>query len=358
METQREQRAAVSASEAETLLALVAQLPGMMYRCRLERARKMLFVSEGCFDLTGIRAERFINEPALSFDALIHPDDRESVFRQIIQSVAEQRPYRLIYRLMLPDSGDRWVLERGRALKPDAIDPLLVGFITDHTERMHTLQGQEKQIAIMEERNRLARELHDSVTQSLYSLTLFAEAGRNLTQQGEFERAGHLFDDLLLTGQQALKEMRLMVHKLRPSLLEKEGLVRAIQHRLNAVEGRAGVHHQLVIEGAIDLSPEIEDALYSIAQEALNNTLKHANANSVRLTLRQTPGNLTMLIVDDGVGYSWESAASGGGLGLTSMRERAVGIGSSITFETAAGEGSTVRVEVPLKQQKIGVQNE
>lgn len=358
MARQQEQTAAVSQETFDALTRMVACLPGMVYRCRLTHTRHMLFVSAGCYELTGIRTEQLVEDPDLSFDRLIHPDDRAGVYQLITQSVAEKRPFRLTYRLLLPDNSERWVLERGRALNPAEDNTTLVGFITDHTERMQTLQGQEKQIAIMEERNRLARELHDSVTQSLYSLTLFAEAGRNLTQQGEYERAGHLFDDLLTTGQQALKEMRLMVHKLRPSMLEKEGLVRALQHRLNAVEGRAGVHHQLLIDGSIDLTPEIEDALYSVAQEALNNTLKHANANRVKLTLQQVPQGVTMLVEDDGKGYDWQSAIEGGGLGLTSMRERIVGLGGDIAFETAPGQGCVIRITVPLRQNKSGAQYE
>lgn len=328
---------------------LVEQLPGMVYRCRFRHARQMLFVSDGCAALTGFEAARFVANDGLSFDGMIHPDDQTAVSNQLTECVREKRPYRLIYRLLLPDGSERWVLERGRVMQQDGADALLVGFIIDHTERMHTLQGQEKQIAIMEERNRLARELHDSVTQSLYSLTLFAEAGRNLSQQGEFERAGAIFDDLLSTGQQALKEMRLMVHKLRPSLLEKEGLVRAVQQRLNAVEGRAGVHHQLILEGSLTLPPEVEDALYFVAQEALNNMLKHANATQVAVTLRQTDDNVTLIVADDGEGFVWKTAVASDGIGLHSMRERVEALGGDILFEATVGQGCTVTATIPVE---------
>ncbi|KAA3665191.1 MAG: hypothetical protein DWQ04_01865 [Chloroflexi bacterium] len=190
-----------------------------------------------------------------------------------------------------------------------------LGVVVENTR----LRQQAEQLIVLEERNRLARELHDSVTQSLYSVTLFAEAGRNLTQSGEHERAGQLFSDVLETGQQALKEMRLLVHKLRPSVLEKEGLIRALQHRLNAVEGRAGVRNHLVIEGTLEISNEVEKELYHVAQEALNNTIKHANASEVRVFLRQdTSSNITLTIIDNGVGFDLETAAERSGLGLTS----------------------------------------
>lgn len=212
------------------------------------------------------------------------------------------------------------------------------------------LRQQAEQLAVLEERNRLARELHDSVTQSLYSVTLFAEAGLNLSRSEEYERAARLFDDVLETGQQALKEMRLLVHKLRPSVLEKEGLVRALQHRLNAVEGRAGVRNQLVVEGALDLSVEAEEVLYFVAQEALNNAIKHAIASEVWVYLQADEGGFVSLAVrDNGGGFDLETAVDGGGLGLTSMRERVELRGGEISFQSTIGQGTEIRARLPIK---------
>lgn len=211
------------------------------------------------------------------------------------------------------------------------------------------LRLKAEQLILLEERNRLARELHDSVTQSLYSVTLFAEAGRNLARSGEFERASDLFKDVLETGQQALKEMRLLVHKLRPSVLAEEGLQRALRHRLSAVEGRAGVKNQLVVEGSLEITADLEEALYHIAQEALNNAIKHAFASEVTIFLRQDERGLVELrVVDDGKGFDPETAAIGGGLGLTSMRERATEIGGKLLLNSKPGQGTTVKISVPL----------
>jgi signal transduction histidine kinase len=211
------------------------------------------------------------------------------------------------------------------------------------------LRQQAEHLLVLEERNRLARELHDSVTQSLYGITLFAEAGRTLTQANEYERTGDLFSDMLQIGQQALKEMRLLVHKLRPSILEKEGLVRALQYRLDAVEGRAGVKNHLTIEGTIKISDEVEDALYHVAQEALNNALKHAITQEVKVYLRQDEDGLELKIVDDGKGFDPQTAVNGGGLGLTSMRERIETLGGTIAYHSTIGQGSTVLARLPLK---------
>jgi len=209
------------------------------------------------------------------------------------------------------------------------------------------LRQQMEELVVMEERNRLARELHDSVTQSLYSVTLFAEAGINLNEAGEYERAGQLFPDILETGRQALKEMRLLVHKLRPSALEKEGFAKAIQHRLNAVEGRAGIKHQLIVHGDPDMSQEVEETIFHVTQEALNNAIKHANADTVRVELRQDRYGLTLIVADNGLGFDLQAAAEGSGLGLVSMRERVEELGGSIAYESAPGQGALIRVQLP-----------
>lgn len=325
--------------------ALLSALPGMVYQRQPDQF-PFLSVSDGCEALTGYTRDALLNE-SFTYKELIHPDDLERVLAEIDEAKVEKRPFRNIYRLIKKDHTVRWVLERGRSID-HLTGCLLIGFMTDHTDRMESLQGKEKQIAIMEERNRLARELHDSVTQSLYSLTLFAEAGRQLNQQGAYEQASSLFDDVLTTGQQALREMRMLVHKLRPSQLEKEGLVKAIQHRLKAVEGRAGMKHRFDVEGIQNLDADIEDALYFVVQEALNNTLKHAQANAVHITMRQTAeGTLHLTISDDGAGYDLESGLADGGLGLATMRERVEVLGGTISYRSKPGIGTTVTAQIP-----------
>jgi signal transduction histidine kinase len=215
------------------------------------------------------------------------------------------------------------------------------------------LRQQAERLAIAEERNRLARALHDSVTQSLYSVTLFAEAGRKLAEAEAHQRASSYFDDVLQTGQQALKEMRLLVHNLRPSALAQEGLVRALQHRLNAVEGRAGIHHQLIVADDLNLTAELEEALYHISQEALNNAIKHAFASEVLVQISQTEdGWVTLQICDNGQGFDSETAVDSGGLGLTSINERVALLGGTVIYESAARQGTQVVVQLPVNRER------
>ena len=208
------------------------------------------------------------------------------------------------------------------------------------------LYQQAEQLAIMEERERLAYDLHDAVTQSLYSLTLLAEASRRLTRTGELDRAEDYITRLGETAQDALKEMRLLVYKLRPPALEREGLVGAIQQRLGAVERRAGIKAHLIASDNIKLSPSIEEGLYRIAQEALNNALKHAKANSITLNINLFDEFVELDIEDNGIGFDLESIVGRDGMGLTGMQERAKRLGGTFEIHTSPGRGTRVSVRV------------
>ena len=201
-------------------------------------------------------------------------------------------------------------------------------------------------MAVMEERERLSRELHDSVTQSLYSLTLFAETGRRHAQKGNLSEAHDHLRLLGETAQQTLKEMRLMVHQLRPSALEFEGLIGALHRRLDAVEERAGIMTRLLAPKTLELNATLEDALFLIAQEALNNALRHAKASNVVVRIETTQG-IALEVEDDGCGCDLEQVRQGGGIGLIAMRERAEKLGATLEIHSTPGVGTRVRVSLP-----------
>jgi len=208
------------------------------------------------------------------------------------------------------------------------------------------LYEQAQQAATLEERQRLARDLHDSVTQALYGVTLYAEAAARLLSSGEMGMAADHLRELRDSAQEALREMRLLIFELRPSALEKEGLAAALEARLEAVEGRAGLKTDFKVEGEGRLVPEIEEELYRIAQEALNNALKHAQARRITVSLRQDQRTVTLEITDDGIGFDPTTARDQGGLGLSGMEERAAQLGARLTVQSRPGEGTTIRVEV------------
>lgn len=204
----------------------------------------------------------------------------------------------------------------------------------------------EAQLAVSEQRAAIAQDLHDSVTQSLYSANLFAEAGRETLEAGDEQGASHYFKRIGQTTQQALKEMRLFLYELRPPDVVETGLVDALQQRIDAVEKRSGVEARLLLDGFASFSPEVSDQYYRIAQEALNNVLKHAEADKVTVYLRDHDGIAVLEIVDNGRGFDLPESERSGGMGLGTMRERAKRIGGQFVINTAPGQGTSVKVEV------------
>ncbi len=210
------------------------------------------------------------------------------------------------------------------------------------------LNAEHERLVILEERQKLARELHDSVSQSLYGLTMYAEAAGRLLEGQRTEQARTYVGQLAETALDALREMRLLIFELRPSVFDQAGLVEALQGRLAAVEARAGLSVHADLGEPRPLPRPVEVALHGVAREALNNMLKHAAARNVWVTLRRTPGEVWLEVRDDGRGFDPEAARSGGGLGLRSMAERAASVGGALLLESAPGAGTRVRMTCRL----------
>jgi signal transduction histidine kinase/integral membrane sensor domain MASE1 len=195
------------------------------------------------------------------------------------------------------------------------------------------------------ERERLALDLHDSVTQSVYGLTLLAEAVRRVASRGDHRAVDEYLGRLSETSQRALREMRLLVSQLRPSSLSDLGLVQALELRLNTVERRAGLTARLVVNGEIALTSQVEREFYFIAQEALNNALKHAAATVVVVRISGRPHSTELVVADNGRGFDVDDVA-GGGIGLVSIQERAARIGASVTIGRRRRGGTQVTVSL------------
>jgi signal transduction histidine kinase len=209
------------------------------------------------------------------------------------------------------------------------------------------LAEQAQAAAVDAERQRLARELHDSVTQSLYSVTLLANGWGTMAAQGRLEDPAASFRQISGVGQQALREMRLLIHQLRPPILEEVGLVGALQQRLEAVEHRAGIEARLLTEGEVeDLPDEIEEQLFHIAQEALNNALRHADAPEVTVRIEARPAEIRLSVADNGQGFV--TGQDSAGLGRVTMMERTEAVGGRLTIDSQPGQGTMVEVTVAL----------
>lgn len=207
-----------------------------------------------------------------------------------------------------------------------------------------------REAAVLEERSRLARDLHDSVTQSIFSLGMMAQAAQTQHERGAPALAATL-QRISSLAQQALTEMRALVFELRPAVLEEEGLAAALDRLAASFRARFDLPVSFTGEATLRLEPEAETAIFRIVQEALNNAVKHAHATKVAVILDQPESyRLIVTVRDNGVGF--DAAArepvgtpSGAGLGLRGMRERAAAAGLLLGVRSTPGKGATVRVE-------------
>jgi signal transduction histidine kinase len=210
------------------------------------------------------------------------------------------------------------------------------------------LQEQAEQLAVLAERQRLARELHDSVTQSLYSVTLYANAAALALAAGKVDVTAGYLQELQETALEGMRDMRLLIFQLHPPVLETEGLVAALQARLAAVEGRAGLQTEFRVEGERRLPIAIESDLYWIAQEALNNVRKHAAARHVAVHLHFSAAAIALEVRDDGVGFDPQAVPDEERGGLRTMTERTARMGGVLIYDSRPGQGTRVQVEVTL----------
>jgi signal transduction histidine kinase len=210
------------------------------------------------------------------------------------------------------------------------------------------LRHQAEKLVVIEERQRLARELHDSVTQSLYSVTLFADAARLALSSGNTAEAIGNLTELRNMAREAMLDMRLLIFELHPPILEKEGLVTAIKTRLESVEARSGIETEFMVEGERRLPISIESELYRISQEALNNVTKHAKAQCIKMKLLFNSRTFRMEIWDDGIGFDPNIIKQGSGMGLRGIKERVQKMNGELSIDTSPGQGTTIVVEIDL----------
>ena len=207
------------------------------------------------------------------------------------------------------------------------------------------LYERSRELSVIEERNRLARDLHDSVTQTLFSVALTAEAAATLVDR-DVAAAKTQLQELKAMTQSAVQEMRSLVFELRPAELEADGLVATLRKHIDVLRRVRPVDIDLQVTAERRLPLEIERAVLRITQEALNNALKHASASHIAVTIDMSRG-LTLTVCDDGAGFDpSDPRIRSKRLGLTSMRERAEALGGDLHMTSAPGSGTTVRLEL------------
>lgn len=243
--------------------------------------------------------------------------------------------------LVIHKSSDQIILE----------EMTLLSFIADHlalvVENSRSYKRAER-VAVLEERSRLARELHDSVTQSLYSASLYSAGARRYFGQQKYSEVDNYLSQIGELTQQALKDMRLLVYELRSPELKQNGLLGSLQNRLDAVERRSNIEAEIHTEN-IELLPEVvEENLYRIAIESLNNSLKYAQATRISVELTQKNNEVLFTIQDNGVGFLIEEGLQNGGVGLATMRERAERLNGTYQIFSSKEIGTKIEVKFSI----------
>lgn len=235
--------------------------------------------------------------------------------------------------------------ERG-ALFDDA-DQELIETLAGHAAvaiQNARLYERSRELTVVEERNRLARELHDAVNQTLFSVSLTADAAALLVDS-EPERAKQQLAEVRELVRAAMNEMRSLIFELRPGDVGSDGLAVTLQKHVDVLRRVHGVDIELSLDG-VEVEPELEREVFRVTQEAIGNALKHAAPEHVRVEARRDGRRLVVTVADDGSGFDPEGARARRHLGLISMRERAEAIGGALRVRSKPGEGTTVELEV------------
>ncbi len=290
----------------------------------------------------------------------IHPDDREFALDYCLRSVKSEANFDFEYRMITRDGRTVWIHDIVHVECEAGVPKTLHGFMIDISKRKYVqeeLQESQRVLQLLsrrlltaqdEERRGIARELHDDMSQRLAALAIQAEVleGRmgSLTA-ADRQRAR----DLAITAQRLATDIQQISRRLHPASLNELGLVRAVRSECAAFAKREGIDIEFdATEIEVELPPEVMLSAFRILQESLQNVRKHARATHVDVNLHASNGTLSLAIADNGSGIDREQQDEAG-LGLVSMDERARSIGGRLTVDSIPGEGTAVRLSVPLR---------
>lgn len=358
--TGREQADAALRASEQRFRTLTANIPGAVYRCRFDDDFTMLYLSGAIEDISGYAARTFLNGER-TYAAIIHPDDRQDVRRAISQALSREEPFAADYRVVHRDGSVRHVSERGRRAREDGDagdgPPLLDGVIIDVTERRHAderlREARAELIAAREqERRRLALELHDSVGQQLFAMDLILRGLVDRPEAGR-EPDAEMLHRLADRCSDLIHEVRHISYGLYPPTLESLGLAMSLD-RLGATLGgpiELEVRYPNTMK-RLRLPDAVEIALFRVAQEAIRNAVRHANAGRVVIRLQQRQGEVLLTVTDDGQGFP--PGRHEPGIGLSSMRERVETVGGRLSISSRKGH-TRVTARVPRTVTDAGI---
>ncbi|MFF1560141.1 GAF domain-containing sensor histidine kinase [Streptomyces sp. NPDC058279] len=246
------------------------------------------------------------------------------------------------------DKGEKDDAPGGRGFTDE--DEELLSLLAQHAAIALTnarLYERSRELTIAEERSRLAHELHDAVSQKLFSLRLTAQAAAALVDRDP-ARAKDELQQVAALAAEAADELRAAVTELRPAALDEDGLVATLRDHVRVLDRAHTAHVTFTCDGIRALPASQEEALLRVAQEALHNALRHSGADRVEVALTRHAAGALLAVRDNGRGFSPRAVRTAGRhLGLVSMRDRAGGVGGRLEVRSEPGAGTTIEMEVP-----------
>lgn len=222
--------------------------------------------------------------------------------------------------------------------------------LNDMARRLQQLLDARRELAVVEERNRLARDLHDSAKQQAFAAAAQISAAKTLLKEDPEAAATHIEEAERLTDD-LRAELSVLIQELRPVALADKGLASAIREYAAVWSRQNEIVHEMRIRGERALPLEIEQTLFRIVQEALANVARHSEADSVEIHLIYSNGESTVTVMDDGRGFA--IGAKRGGFGLSSMRQRAEAIGGDLIVQSAPGKGTSISCTIPIDDSQV-----
>ena len=353
----RPRRVETDARDLE-LAALVANVPGAIYRCAIDDDWTMAVISDEIGRISGYPASDFIRSARRTFASVIHPDDREEVEREVLAAVAADRPFALEYRIARADGSTAWVLERGQRVVGDDDTASLHGVIFDVTERKRAeealLQHQTEQARIDElraararivtaeaaARREIERNLHDGAQQRLVTLALTLRLVK-ATLDRDPAAAANLLDDAIEALAEATAELRELARGIHPALLTHKGLPVAVA----GLAGRAPLPVHVDCALTERLPPAVEATAYFVVAESLTNVARYAEATQATVRLARAADDLVVEVADDGVGGVDPAAGSG----LRGLTDRIEALDGTVEIASERGCGTCVRATIPVR---------
>jgi PAS domain S-box-containing protein len=343
---QRRAEAALKESEERFRTMATAAPVGIFLA---DRNGRNVYVNRKVVDLMGAPETPLLGRAWLD---RVHPEDRDRVGAEVQRSADMGSPVSLQYRVVRPDGTQRWA--QAAAVPIRTSNRTVVGFVGTVADVTDQRRGEEERRRMLaelvrvqeEERRRIAAEIHDDPVQAMTAVEMRLESLRRRIDGGAERRA---LEQLSASVSAAIARLRRLLVDLRPPRLDREGLAPALRALLDRLRAETGVDANFEDRTLHEIPPDTRTVLYRIAQEALANVRKHAEAREARVTVAERDAGILLRIRDDGRGFDPEREAEQqpGHLGLVSMRERAELAGGKFRITSTPGAGTTVEAWVP-----------